>query len=97
MPEPPLNALSAAALATADILFTNRAREAFNAAGQLALRNSQPEFGVFHLAFVLFDARALLHAVEPHRRADEDRLARTVWFGGAFCSWCKRYVDVGSS
>lgn len=46
---------------------------------------------------VLFDARSILHAVEPHRRADEDRLALTVWFGGAFCSWCKRYVDVGSS
>lgn len=55
----------AATPSAADILFTNRAREAFNAGGQLALRNSQPEFGVFHLAFVLFDARELRSVVDP--------------------------------
>lgn len=32
---------------------------------------------------VLFDARRVLHEVRPHTRADADRLALTVWLGGA--------------
>ena len=49
----------------AEVAYTNRAREAINAAGQLALRNSQSEFGDYHLAFVLFDARHTRGLVDP--------------------------------
>ena len=50
---------------TAALRFTTRARAAYDAAGQHALGSSQPEFGVYHLAFILFDARATRSVVDP--------------------------------
>ena len=47
------------------VKFTTRAREAFDDAGQHAIKHSQPEFGVFHLAFILFDARETRSVVDP--------------------------------
>ena len=64
---------------TADIVFTTRAREAFNAGGQFALRNAQPQFGVYHLAFVLFDAREQRSVVDP--RAGPSSLRSQVSIG----------------
>ena len=32
---------------------------------------------------VIFDSRRVLHEVPPHTRRDVDRLAVTVWLGGA--------------
>ena len=32
---------------------------------------------------VIFDSRRVLHEVRPHTRLDVDRLAMTVWIGGA--------------
>jgi len=32
---------------------------------------------------VLFDSRSILHEVRPHTRRDVDRLAMTIWIGGA--------------
>jgi len=48
-----------------NLKFTTRARDAFDDGGQHALKNSQPEFGVFHLAFILFDARETRSVVTP--------------------------------
>jgi hypothetical protein len=47
------------------IAFTNRARQALYRAGQLALKSHQPQFGVYHLAFVLFDATEARAVVDP--------------------------------
>jgi len=32
---------------------------------------------------IIFDSRRVLHEVKPHTRRDVDRLAMTVWIGGA--------------
>ena len=32
---------------------------------------------------VLFDSRSVLHEVRPHTRGDVDRVAMTMWIGGA--------------
>ena len=54
----PTGAAAAAAL-------TIRARQVVEDAGQHALHNAQPEFSVYHLAFVLFDARGTRSVVDP--------------------------------
>ena len=51
--------------AAAGTALTTRAREAVEDAGQHALQNSQPEFGVYHLAFILFDAWETRSVVDP--------------------------------